>query len=178
MEKIKNGKKTKIVTLYEEYIRGQKQEKEETQKLLIFKIHDEWFALDVKSVIEVIRTPSYAPLPNVPDYILGVFNMRGNITSITDLAVIFGSERHEINENCHLVVIESDKISTGILVDDVCEIKDIPVSKIEKTISSLQNKKGVGFDGQFLDGKKLVAQLNIKSLIDTTKLKIENVDYS
>jgi len=113
--------------------------------------------------------PSITFLPNVPDHIIGIINLRGNILSITNLKTIFGLSDQQIQEKHRIVVIDHEGIRTGLIVDGSEEVVDVPASKIEATVVSREGVPEAMVEGQVLFGEKLIAVLRSASVIEQTK---------
>lgn len=117
--------------------------------------------------------PAVTPLPNLPDRILGIFNLRGNIVSVTDLRKVFGlasSEAGEVTSRSRVVVIESEGISTGLWADRAEETVEIPLSRIEPAVATLSGEMGEFIEGQVEWNGRLIAILNAKKVIEKTRL--------
>lgn len=167
----KNNKENKNISIYESELYGDVEVKEEHRLLVVFQLVDEWYGVDIRGVREIIISPAIFHLPNVPDYIAGIFNFRGNIVSVTDLKKLFGlPEAESAGVRPRLVVIEHDRILTGILVDGFATVVEIPVSKIEGTVATLESEKGGLVDGQFEWDGRLIAFLNARKIIEKTRL--------
>jgi purine-binding chemotaxis protein CheW len=93
-------------------------------QLIVFKLGNEEYALPIDQIKEIVLTPPITKLPQTPDFIKGVANIRGNIIAIADLEEKFGvtpntdeEERNKIG--MYTLVIESDAFKIGILVKSV-----------------------------------------------------------
>jgi len=171
------GKETKKGSLIfsEEEIYGVTEIVEDKRQFVVFRLGDEWYGIDVDDVREVVPSSSYAPLPNVPEHILGLFSLRGEIVSLTNISRIFGIEADEIKEDSLVVVIANDEMTTGLLVDGCEEIADIPVSKIEEAVSTLRGRENSAITGQLEWKNRLVAILDSQKIISLTKLNQVNL---
>jgi purine-binding chemotaxis protein CheW len=103
-------------------------------QLIVFKLGEEEYGLQIDQIKEVVLTPHITRLPQTPPYVKGVANIRGNIIAIVDLAEKFGIDdvidRVE-QENLYTLVLESEEIKAGVLVKEVPNTLNIPVSSIE-----------------------------------------------
>ena len=87
------------------------------QQYLTFRLNDQWYALSVYHLVEVLPPPKITRLPSVPDYILGVINLRGEILSTIDLKRFLGFPRGSVTEALRIIVVEQSGVRTGLLVD-------------------------------------------------------------
>lgn len=97
-----------------------------------FKLEGETYGISVMRVQEVLRYSSIAPVPGAPEYVIGIINLRGRVVSVIDTRERFGLPPGELNDQTRIVIIESDGIVLGILVDSVAEVVYLRQSEIEK----------------------------------------------
>ena len=121
-------------------VQEEKAKSGERIQLIVFKLGEEEYALPIDHIKEVVLTPGIAKIPQTPDYIKGVANIRGNIIAIMDL-----EERFEITINVELesrgnytLVIESDSFKIGILVTEVPNTLNTYESEIDSTNGIMQ----------------------------------------
>ena len=113
-------------------IKGASQGKsEELIQLVSFTIGDEEFGVDILKVQEINRMLAVTRVPNSPEYIDGVINLRGKVIPIIDLRRRFQMERKEHDKNTRIVVVELSGKVVGFVVDAVSEVMRIPKSVTE-----------------------------------------------
>src|ERR1700685_2566182 len=96
-----------------------------------FRIGRETFGLPIAMVREIVRVPEITSVPNAPDYIEGVINLRGRIIPVIDLRKRFGDKSGEKSKKNRIVVVELENRSIGLLVHSASEVLRIPPSDIE-----------------------------------------------
>jgi purine-binding chemotaxis protein CheW len=96
-----------------------------------FRIGRETFGLPISIVREIVRVPDITSVPNAPDYIEGVINLRGRIIPVVDLRKRFGEKVGEPSKKNRVVVVELEGRSIGLLVNSASEVLKIPSSEIE-----------------------------------------------
>jgi len=96
-----------------------------------FRIGRETFGLPISIVREIVRVPDITSVPNAPDYIEGVINLRGRIIPVVDLRKRFGEKVGEPSKKNRVVVVELEGRSIGLLVNSASEVLKIPPSEIE-----------------------------------------------
>jgi len=96
-----------------------------------FRIGRETFGLPIALVREIVRVPEITSIPNAPDYIEGVINLRGRIIPIVDLRKRFGEKVAEPNKKNRIVVVELENRAIGLIVNSASEVLKIPPSEIE-----------------------------------------------
>jgi len=97
-----------------------------------FRIGRETFGLPISIVREIVRVPEITSVPNAPDYIEGVINLRGRIIPIVDLRKRFGEKSFEANKKNRIVVVELESRAIGLIVNSASEVLRIPPSEIEE----------------------------------------------
>jgi purine-binding chemotaxis protein CheW len=105
-------------------------------KYLTVAIDNEIYGIAVLKVREIIRLQKITPVPQVPEFVKGVINLRGRVIPIVDLRIRFGM-RAEITERTCIVVVQvtSDDrcIQMGVIVDSVEEVTNLTKDQIEQT---------------------------------------------
>jgi purine-binding chemotaxis protein CheW len=114
----------------EELLGSQVEEIVDTQKYLIFNTDNLKFGIDANSVVEIITNYSITFLPMLPDFVRGIFNLRGDMIPILDIRLRLGKETRE---DCLVIVLSVDGTQLGILVDSVDQMLDIPKEDILPT---------------------------------------------
>ena len=163
---------THKLSLYEEELYGTQEAEEPTRQLIIFSLGEEHYGVDVLNVQGVLPSLKITFLPNAPVHILGIINLRGNITSITNLKKVFGLPPETENGKNQIVVIESKGISTGLWVDGHAESIEMPISRIQSLVSTLDEEKNNFIEGQFDWNGRLIGVLNAEKIVEKTKLSL------
>jgi purine-binding chemotaxis protein CheW len=97
-----------------------------------FRIGRETFGLPISIVREIVRVPEITSVPNAPDYIEGVINLRGRIIPVVDLRKRFGQKSIEPHKKNRIVVVELGPRAFGLIVNSASEVLRIPPSEIEE----------------------------------------------
>jgi purine-binding chemotaxis protein CheW len=103
----------------------------EQLQVVTFLLGTEEFAFDLAQVKEIIRVGDITRVPKCPDFIVGVFNLRGNIIPIADLKKKLGRELTHRTPATRIIVGEVGDIVAGFLVDAVIGTRQIPVHTME-----------------------------------------------
>ncbi len=143
------------------------------KQLVAFLISGKGYAIEVSWVKEMLPLPKITPIPGVPSFILGAVNVRGNIVTLTDLEEFLEiGKLKEKKEEQKILVLESSKIQTGIIVDDVIDCLSIPEKQIEAPLVTLEEKKLEYILGQIRLKGKIFAFLDGKALLENSRLLI------
>jgi purine-binding chemotaxis protein CheW len=100
-------------------------------QLVGIRIGRETFGLPIALVREIVRVPEITSVPNAPDYIEGVINLRGRIIPVVDLRKRFGEKITEPNKRNRIVVVELESRRIGLIVNSASEVLKIAPSEIE-----------------------------------------------
>ena len=94
-------------------------------KHLTFVLGREHYGVPVLKVREIIRLCDITPVPQMPDYIKGVLNLRGKIIPVCDLRVKLGMSPVTTDDRSCIVVVQTQEAQTGVVVDRVSEVVDL-----------------------------------------------------
>jgi purine-binding chemotaxis protein CheW len=111
------------------HVKGQKEMKAQTEELLqlvSFNIGQEEFGLGIQSIQEINRMVEITRVPNSPDFVSGVINLRGKVIPIINLRKRFGFPPKENDKNTRIIVVELGNMVVGFVVDAVSEVLRIP----------------------------------------------------
>ncbi len=104
-------------------------------KYLTFGLGKEEFAIQVVCVREIMGVQEITSVPQTPNYLKGVINLRGKVIPVVDLRLKFGLPQQEYTQRTSIVVVQieqdSARMLTGIVVDEVSEVLTIPAADIE-----------------------------------------------
>lgn len=104
---------------------------EKDLQIVGMKLGRETLGLPISFVREIVRVPEITPVPNAPEFIKGVINLRGRIIAVMDLCRRFGADSKTIDKKSRIVVVEMDDRLVGLLVSSASEVLRISPSEIE-----------------------------------------------
>jgi chemotaxis signal transduction protein len=115
---------------------------------ILFRMSDSIYAAPLTQLMEVIRPPATSPLPDSPDWFMGLANVRGEITSIIDFAAALGIDSNASELKSVLIANSDDKSKiVGLLVDEV-----IGIRRLEVTELAMDQNMAFGRIGDFISG--------------------------
>lgn len=98
-------------------------------RALTMRLDDETFAIDAESVREILEVVPVTRVPNAPEAVFGLINVRGSVVPLADFRVLFGMARQEPTEDTRIVVVEvrldDERLVAGLLADKVYEVVDL-----------------------------------------------------
>jgi purine-binding chemotaxis protein CheW len=106
-------------------------------KYLTFSLADEEFGIGILKIKEIIGMIPITSVPQTPDFVKGVINLRGKVIPVIDLRLRFGVEEIDYTERTCIIVVEIERSRTeiliGVVVDSVSEVLNIKDADIEET---------------------------------------------
>lgn len=154
--------------LLQEIVEGE----EDTQKdkYLIFSIGTQYYGIDIKYVIEIIGIEPITEVPELPNYIKGVINLRGKIIPVMDVRLKFKKEEKEYDDRTCIIVVEIENICIGLIIDRVVEVANIDEKNISPPPKTSSNKDNAN---RYIKGIGKI-QNEVRLLIDCHKLLEED----
>lgn len=121
------------------------------ESYLIFELEKEYFALNIENLIEAIEIEELTPVPEMPDYIKGIMNFRGDILPVVDMNIKFNLQKDKDLSNSVILVLKfmlnNKEVKLGAIVDAVSDVLEIDF----KDIASLP-EIGTKYNTNFIKG--------------------------
>ncbi len=141
-------------------------------KYLTFVLSTEEYGIEILKVREIIGMMDITSVPQTPDYMKGVFNLRGKVIPVIDLRLKFAMTEQEHTQETCTIVVEVGNTLIGIIVDTVSEVSDIGSKEIEET-----PHLGQGIDTNFIMGLgkvkgKIIILLDIEKVLSIEELEM------
>jgi len=165
-----------INSVSEQNISGKK-EVHDLVQVVVFILDGEEYALKITDLREIIKIPEITHIPNAPEFIRGIFNLRGKIVVIVDLEKRFHFTRNNKNDPKHIVITEVGGNDFGVIVDEVKEVLRVPIENIKQTPELVSAKvhaeylSGViVFEGKEKESSRIVVMLDLPKLLEDKEL--------
>jgi len=117
----------------------------DVEQFVFFQLDSQLFALPLSNVQRIARSVEITPLPQAPDIVIGVINVRGQIIPAVDFRKRLNLPPKELSLKDHLIIAKTDRRSVALLVDDVTEISrinDDQITQRESILSKMPLVKG------------------------------------
>lgn len=101
------------------------------EHVVVFRLADEYYALGIQTVQEIVRMPAITSIPGADTWVEGVTNLRGRVVPVIDLRRRCGIEATDPTADTRIVVVNSSAGMVGLIVDAVTEVTRIPGEQIE-----------------------------------------------
>ena len=147
---------------------------DELLQLVTFSVDVEEFGVNILKVQEIIRIMEITKVPQAPEFVEGIINLRGKVFPIIDLRHRFGLVPKTHDKNTRIIVIEVKSIIVGFVVDAVSEVLRIPASTVEPPSPIV-----AGVDSDYISGvgklqDRLLIMLDLDKLLSIDDISMIN----
>ncbi len=145
-------------------------------KYLTFVLGSEEYGIEILRVREIIGLMDITTVPQTPDYMKGVINLRGKVIPVIDLRLKFSMQEEDHTQETCVIVVEVNSTSIGLIVDSVSEVSNISNEEIEEAPGF-----GQSIDTGFIMGlgkakDKIIIMLDIGAVLSAEELEMaENI---
>jgi purine-binding chemotaxis protein CheW len=136
-----------------------------------FRVGTETFGVPIKCVHEIVRVPAITSVPDSPEFVEGVINLRGKIVSVVDLRKRFGETQVDAHKKNRVIVVESEGKLVGLIVDAASEVMRIPNADIEPPPAVLQNSESSYVTGVGKLQNRLIILVDLQRVLRRGELK-------
>jgi purine-binding chemotaxis protein CheW len=137
----------------------------EILQLVGFLIGNEEYGVDILKVQEINRITQITKVPNSPEFVEGVINLRGKVIPILDLRIRMGMEKKEHDSRTRIIVVEINQRTIGFIVDEVTEVLRIPMNVIEPPPQLVTGEKSEFITGVGKLDDRLLILLDLDRII-------------
>ncbi len=134
-------------------------------KYMTFKVGEEVFAIEIQFIIEIVEMQKITEVPDLPEYVKGVINLRGKIIPVIDLRLRFNLPQQKYGDRTCIVITDINNTAVGFIVDIVDEV----VTIIQDNIAPAPDFKISGKNEKYLRGLGKVGE-EVKIILDVEKL--------
>ncbi len=117
------------------------------RQLVVFELAEETYGVDIGTVREIIRMQKITFVPDTPDCVEGVINLRGRVIPVVDLRKRFRRPEVERGPDVRILVVDIEGEDIGVIVDAVTEVKRIPVDSIQQDTSIASTEDSYYIEG-------------------------------
>lgn len=150
---------------------------EDTQegKYLSFKIGDEQYGIEIKYVSEIVGIQKITEVPDMPEYVKGIINLRGNVIPVVDVRLRFHMKPTEYNDRTCIIVVNVDDSPIALVVDTVKEVISISNEQISPppSVSKGEVSRFIKGIGRFENDVIILLEIN-KLLFDQRLTQLTN----
>ncbi|MGS2776127.1 chemotaxis protein CheW [Robertmurraya sp. GLU-23] len=103
-----------------------------TTKVVVFQVGTEEYAIPIEQVISIEKVEGTTPIPHLPVYVKGIVKVRGELLPVLDLEEILYHRTIQYNDQTRMIVVKTDELTIGVLVNDAKEIIDIEKENLKQ----------------------------------------------
>jgi purine-binding chemotaxis protein CheW len=150
-------------------------QEEGEEQYIIFSLAESEYAILADNVREIGEPPNVTPVPNVPDWVLGVTNLRGDVLSLVDLRIFLDMEPTDYDEDTRVMVVHAQQdgssVTTGLIVDLVSDIRYLPVDQITAPAAPIEDQVAPYLRGVHEHDGRLLAVLDFDRLLLSPEMR-------
>ncbi len=135
------------------------------ERLLIFTIETEKYAIPIHEISLIIEPPPITPIPNCPDYLLGIVSLRGKVVSIIDVASRLRLQRLSVPTAPKIVILDLGADQFGLFVDGIDQLVEVALTSLETPPEGFTQKAQDFVEGVFHHKDRAVAYLNLPAFL-------------
>ncbi len=137
---------------------------EEEIQLVGFIVGEEEYAIPILDIQEIIKPIEYTRIPSTPGYVLGAFNLRGNVIPLIDLRLKFNIPKKEADDATRYIVMKDGESIAGFVIDKLTEAVRLKKSAIDPTPETLHKDQGMIY-GIGKKEKTIITILKVSALL-------------
>lgn len=147
------------------YKKTTKIEMEDVVEFLCFKLGEEEYCIEVSITSEIIKPKEITEVPKSPDFILGVFSIRGEVLPLFDIKKLLNIKDNMVAIRPRFIIINFQNDKVGICVDEITSIRKFPLKAIEPTPINIQGAKKEFIKGIVIINEKTLRILDIEKIM-------------
>ena len=136
-----------------------------TVELATFYLGEALCGMDILKVQEVNKSMEMTKVPHVPEYIMGILNLRGQIVTVIDLGKKLALPPTEVSDDTRNIIVNSKTEYIGLLVDRIGDVVEVDWDKVEPPPANIEGVQAKYFEGVFKAENSLIGILNIEEVL-------------
>nr|WP_066507372.1 chemotaxis protein CheW [Abyssisolibacter fermentans] len=137
-----------------------------SNQYVVFKIGEQNYAIDIFKVKIIERISDFTRVPNAPNYIKGIINLRGDVVPVMDLRVRFGMESKIDKENSRIIIIKYEELVVGLIVDSSSEVINLDLNEIDNPPNVGDFKQYDYINGIGKKDERMIMILDVKKVLE------------
>jgi len=141
-----------------------------------FRVGRETYGVPITSLHEIVRVPEITAVPDAPEYMEGVINLRGRIVSVVAVRLRIGEKGSTPDRRNRILVVEHNGRLAGLIVDSATEVLKIPEADVEAAPAGFEEGKLNCVSGLGKYGGRLIVLLDMAKLLEFSKIGRKEVE--
>lgn len=138
----------------------------DTVELASFFVGDALCGMDILKVQEINKLIEMTRVPQAPEYVLGILNLRGEIVTIIDLGKKLGLKSTEISDKTRNIIVNSKGEHIGLMVEKISDVVQAKFEKIEAPPANIGGVQGKYFTGVLKTKDRLIGILDVGKVLE------------
>ncbi len=143
-------------------------------KHVLVSLGESCLGFPMKNIVEIQQLPPVTYLPNLPAWIPGVCNLRGNIVSIVDIKQLLGFDASALGPKSRLVVVRTDSqdLTAGFVVDEIVGITEMDPARIRRPVGPMEGQIGPYLKGTYETPGGVICVLDLEATLNSPTLRM------
>ena len=138
----------------------------DTVELASFFVGEALCGMDILKVQEINKLIEMTRVPQAPDYVLGILNLRGEIITIVDLGKKLSLKSTELNHKTRNIIVNSNGEHIGLMVEQISDVIQVEWEKVEPPPANIGEVQGKYFTGVFKTEDRLIGILDVEKVLE------------
>lgn len=147
-----------------------------TRRIISFVLDNEIFGVDMGEVAEIMERSVIMPVPNVPDFVLGLINLRGTIVPVVDFRVLFGLGTKPWTADSRIIIMKDENLLVGVVVDSMWESLRLSMEAFQPAPQSVVRINYEYFKDITPVNGRVVSILNISKILGDTAERTDSYE--
>jgi purine-binding chemotaxis protein CheW len=135
-------------------------------ELASFYVGEALCGMDILKVQEINKLIEMTRVPQAPDYVLGILNLRGEIVTIIDLGKKLGLKSTEMSDKTRNIIVNSNGEHIGLMVEQISDVIPAEWEKVESPPANIGGVQGKYFTGVFKTENRLIGILDVEKVLE------------
>ncbi|MGM8215413.1 chemotaxis protein CheW [Bacillaceae bacterium W0354] len=140
-------------------------------KYIVFRMRDEQFAVNIDQVDAIERVSDFTKVPQAPDFMKGIVELRGDIISVVDLRQLLDIGETDLNHDPRIIIVNVQDLKIGLLVDEAKEVIDLDDSIIEEPPKMIGGVKKEYIHGVARLEDRLLIVMNLMNVLQMSDVE-------
>ncbi len=142
------------------------------ERISVIELNEMLFGIGILKAREVVPLPVITPVPNTQDFVVGVFNLRGDIYTIVDLGILLGMKPKQIRESDMVMILDNGDVVVGVLVDRIHGVRSLDGVKVESAKGLVAKSMQPYILGVISDKTSQIFLLDIDRLFESSAFRM------
>ena len=136
-----------------------------TVELATFYVGSALCGMDILNVQEINKLMEMTKVPQAPEYVTGILNLRGQIVTVVDLGKKLGLTSIDLSDTARNIIVNSDNEYVGLLVSSISDVVEAKWDKVEEPPANIGGVQGAFFKGVFKTKDRLIGILDVHKVL-------------